>query len=335
MKLFNIIFDTRIIRLLFHKIYWRNNWDIFINSLLPHEPEWEEGEHLIVTPTSIRLEVIGVSLKKINTELEEKIQIHKKILAAYKTDQDQDCDLLDALMLFCESFYKSHPTLSIEALKNLSEIQFNHFSEKHELGQPLHLHIIENWIGSLVHPLAYNEFCRNLSWDSIGRFIDICRFEHEAEDRQETSLKRDLSMLKVWANLLTNNQRNLSGYRFVSRICDRDNSEWSKALRPVKGLSLLDDAGDSDIVHSFIFGNFSYLKKSDNISHYSVIVFIRKDEAQVFLERAKLYKVFLESLHESMGLEIILKLGIAYLIDPVNCRVVGSISAEEMSIRLF
>ena len=62
-------------------------------------------------------------------------------------------------------------------------------------------------------------------------------------------------------HLLKNHRRNLSVYRIVSRICERDNTGWGDKLRPAKGLSLLDDVGDPDVVHSFVFGDFTYEKK--------------------------------------------------------------------------
>lgn len=188
---------------------------------------------------------------------------------------------------------------------------------------------------AFTHPSSHKELCKDLSWDAIGRFADICRFNQDTEVRKGISQKRDLSMLKGWANLLITKEKNLSAYRLVSRICERDDTGWGEALRPAKGLSALDDAGDPDVVHAFIFGNFTYLKKTDSTSHYSVIVFVRLDEASVFLKRAQLYKVFLDSLREPMGLTILPKPGMAYLVDPKNCRVLGSISAIDMTIKYF
>lgn len=289
---------------------------------------------MIVAPTTIRLEVIGFPLKEINAELECMVQNHKEILVSSRTQQDEDCDLLDALMLFCGSFYENHPLLSVDALKNRSEFQFNRFSKVHELGRDLYQLTIEGWMTAFSHPSSHKELCKDLSWDAVGRFVDICRFSQDVEVRKGVSQKRDLSMLKGWAGLLTTTKRNLSAYRFISRICERDDSEWAKILKPTKGLSALDDAGDSDVLHAFIFGNFSYCKKTDSTSHYSVTVFIRLDEAEVFLQRAQLYKAFLDGLREPMGLSIEPKPGTAYLVDPKNCQVLGSISAVDMTIRL-
>ena len=84
MQTFKSIFDTRIVRLLFHREYGNKNWVTFIDSILKHEPEWEESEHLIITPNSIRLEVIGTPMKMINAELENMVQNHQAILAAYR-----------------------------------------------------------------------------------------------------------------------------------------------------------------------------------------------------------------------------------------------------------
>jgi len=320
--------------LLFHRVYWRNNWDNLISSLLPHEPDWENREHLIVAPNTIRLEMLGTPLKGINAELELMVNHYKEILAAYKTPQDADCDLLDALWLFCGSFYKDHPLLSVDVLKNRVEVQFNHFSKVHELGRDLYRVTIESWLDAFSHPSSHKVLCRELSWDAVGRFVDICRFQ-ELEKRREVSEKRDLSMLKVWADLLANEQINLSAYRFISRISERDNTGWGQELRPTKGLSALDDAADPDIVHAFIFGNFSYLKEADSTLHCDVIVFIRVDEAPVFLQRAQLYKAFLDGLQEPMGLSIPPKPGKAYLVDPKDCKVLGSISGTDMTIHYF
>jgi hypothetical protein len=55
----------------------------------------------------------------------------------------------------------------------------------------------------------------------------------------------------------------------------------------------------------------------------------------VFLQRARLYKMFLENLQEPMGLNIFPKPETAYLVDPHDCRVVGSISAIDMIIKYF
>ena len=251
MKLFNTLFETRVARLLFNKVHYEVNWDNFISSLLPYEPDWENEEHLIITPHSIRLEVIGVSLRAINTDLRIVIEEYKQMLMAYRTNQDQDCDLLDAMMIFCLSFYENHPSLSIEYLKELSRRQFSHFSKIHEFGKPLHKLMIEDWIEAFNHPSGHKELCKNLAWDAVGRFIDICRFEFDIEARKKTSQKLDLSMLKGWAKLLINAQHNFSAYRFVSRIFERDISSSAINSPPTKSLSLLNDAGDCDVVHSF------------------------------------------------------------------------------------
>lgn len=138
-------------------------------------------------------------------------------------------------------------------------------------------------------------------------------------------------MLKGWAQFISM-QRNLSAYRFVSRIFERDVSVSD--VTPCKNLSLLDDAGDPDIVHAFVFGNFSYLKSSNCTSHYPTTVFIRKEEANSFLYRARDYKSFLEQLSKPMGLAIAPKPGTAYLVDARDCKIVGSISASNMTIQI-
>lgn len=335
MKIINSLFDVRITRLLFHRDYWKSNWDNFINSLLSHETDWENAEHLIVAPTTLRLEVLGFSLKEINAELELTVNHHKEILASYKTPQDADCDLLDALLLFCKSFYENHPLLSVDVLKNRVDVQFNHFSKVHELGRDLYRFIIGDWMDAFSHPSSHKALCTELAWDAAGRFVDLCRFNPELEKRREVSEKRDLSMLRAWAALLTNEQINLSAYRFISRIYERDNTGWGEAFRPAKGLSSLNDAADPDVVHAFSFGNFSYLKEADSTLHYDVIVFIRVDEAPVFLQRAQLYKAVLDGLQKPMGLAISPKPGKAYLVDSKDCKVRGYISGIDMNIHYF
>ncbi len=284
MQTFKSLFDTRIVRLLFHKEYGNKNWVTFIDSILKHEPEWEESEHLIITPNSIRLEVIGTPMKIINTELENMIQTHQAILAAYRTEQDRECDLLDGLMQFCGTFYENHPLLSSEIIKNRTQAQFDRFSRIHGLGSGFYELIIGGWVDSIDNPLNHKECCKELAWDAVGRFMDICRPQLDVAGRNEISQKRDLSLFKGWAVLLKNHRRNLSAYRIVSRICERDNTGWGEKLRPAKGLSLFDDVGDPDVVHSFVFGDFTYEKKTDSITHYSVIVFIRMDEALVLCQ---------------------------------------------------
>lgn len=262
------------------------------------------------------------------------VEYHKVILASSRTHQDEDCAFLDSLMMFCSSFYDNHQMLSVDTIKNLTELQFNRFSSIHGLASGLYQLMIGGWLHAFSHPLSHKELCKELSWDAIGRFTDICRPASDVEERKEISQKRDLSLFKGWADLVTNKQWNLSAYRLVSRICERDNTGWGNKLRPAKGLSLLDDAGDPDVVHAFVFGNFTYLKSTDSTLHGSVIVFIRIDEALTFLQRAKLYKVFLDSFRETLGLTSP-KLGKAYLVDPKNCQILGSISASDMTIHYF
>lgn len=57
-------------------------------------------------------------------------------------------------------------------------------------------------------------------------------------------------------------------------------------------------------------------------------------EASLFCKGAELYKVFLESFHKLLDL-VPPKLDKAYLVNPIDCKIVGSISATDMKISYF
>jgi hypothetical protein len=320
--------------LLFDKENYQGNWNSFTESMLSHEPDFEESNHRIVTSSALFLESIGIPLSEINTELEECLRMFARVLgASHRAHHWSERDILDTVFMLCFDFYRSHPLLSTAVIEQHTHDQYHHFSTIYGHGKPLFLLSMKRWLDAYKQPKALETLYTELSFEGLGRFMGICTPYLSPIEAPINSDLRDIAMMKCWKEWIAD-KLNVSAYRFVARIFERaDQQSWSdpkiKIFRSAF-MNKADGAGDFDLIHFCFFGAFVFLDNGRKVLHQSVKAFIREDKAQNFILRIRYYKVMLDLIKRTLDIPLCLQRGIVYTIDPKTARVTERIRIESL-----
>lgn len=302
--------------------------------MLSYEPGFEGSNHRIVTSSALFLESIGIPLRKIDIELEECLRMFARVLgASHRAHQWSERDVLDTVFMLCFDFYQKHPLLSIATIEQRAHDQYHHFSTIYGEGKPLFLLSIKRWLDAYKQPKVLDTLYTELSFEGLGRFMDICTPYLSPSEPPINADLRDIAMMKCWKGWISE-KFNVSAYRFVARIFERTNeAPWTdpkiKILRTAFR-NMTDSAGDFDLIHFCFFGVFIFLDNHRKVLHQSVKTFIREEMAQNFILRVRYYKIMLDLIKRTLAIPLSLQPGLVYTIDPKTMRITERIQIESL-----
>ena len=302
--------------------------------MLSHEPDFEDSNHRIVTSSALFLESMGIPLHEINTELEECLKMFARVLgASHRAHHWNERDVLDTVFMLCFDFYRSHPLLSTAAIGQRTHDQYHHFSTIYGQGEPLFLLSMKRWLDAYKQPMALDTLYTELSFEGLGRFMDICTPYLSPNEPPITADLRDIAMMKCWKGWISE-KFNVSAYRFVARIFERTNQQsWAdpkiKILRSAF-MNKTDGAGDFDLIHFCFFGAFVFLDNHRRFLNQGVKAFIREDRPQNIILRVRYYKVMLNLIKQTLNISLALQPGLIYTVDPKKMRVTECIKIESL-----
>ncbi|MGH2612172.1 MAG: hypothetical protein ACRDFB_03875 [Rhabdochlamydiaceae bacterium] len=302
--------------------------------MLSYEPAFKDANHRIVTSSALFLESMGIPLCEINAELEECLRMFARVLgASHRAHHWSERDVLDTVFMLCFDFYRSHSLLSTTAIEQRTQDQYHHFSTIYGHGKPLFLPSIKRWLEAYKQPKGLDALYTELSFEGLGRFMDICTPYLSPSELPINADLRDIAMMKCWKGWISE-KFNISAYRFVARIFESTNQEpW--ATQKIKILrsafrSHTDGAGDFDLIHFCFFGAFIFLDNHKTVLHQGVKAFIREEWAQNFILRVRYYKVMLNLIKQTLDIPLSLQPGLVYTIDPKTVRVTECIRIESL-----